>query len=658
MYLADLLASIPDMKSFVDARHEENSSLLSAVSGSPVEWSRSTVIALVALIVLWAVKVYSTWGAWGNLTVDSGHEMYVPALLAEGKVLYRDTWFMYGPGSAYLNSYLFRMFGVYLNVLYWAGCLCALGSAIFLYLAGMQLSSWVLGWASAAVLLLEAFEPSLFCFPLPYSFAAVYGCLIGCLFVWLILKSAASASRSWIFAAGTASALGLLMKPEFGIAAYVTLLILIGIRGFLRRSGKFVLRDIVAIVPGCLVCALTVRWMVGIAGAAFITQENIMSWPTSYFMETYGKRWLRGTGFSLGVADLSDALIRTIPLIVVWFLADWTLRWKRKDRLASLLRSALFILFVLGVSVLGVSDLRSFIKAPQHALEVILGRFFFPQDMMLYVAVATCISWWYFWRAPTAKSRLGISLLLTFTTILAFRILMGMGAEGHAIYYNGPVVLCFLFLARVMLYHVGCVKRLIFPAEVAICLSCLTVVFLHSRTMELTAKNYVPLKTQRGTIRVSQEMAIAYTEAIGFMVEKSALGEFVLSIPEDTSLYFLSSTYCPTRVYNFTPGSIAPGKMTEDTIREIEQKPVRYLLWSNRTFREYGVSVSVFGKDFDQPLGDYFRAHYCPLRRLAAVNESKQAWTAFVWQRKAERDWSQCITEDSLRERASTAQVR
>jgi len=37
------------------------------------------------LVVLWAVKVYTTWAAWGDLTIDSGHEMYVPWILAEGK---------------------------------------------------------------------------------------------------------------------------------------------------------------------------------------------------------------------------------------------------------------------------------------------------------------------------------------------------------------------------------------------------------------------------------------------------------------------------------------------------------------------------------------------------------------------------------------------
>src|SRR6478736_7200713 len=99
----------------------------------PTIWNRTTYIALLMLIVLWAVKVYTTWAAWGNLTIDSGHELYIPALLAEGKQLYRDVWFMYGPAAPYFTSYLFRLFGVHLNVLYWAGSLSALGSAIFLF---------------------------------------------------------------------------------------------------------------------------------------------------------------------------------------------------------------------------------------------------------------------------------------------------------------------------------------------------------------------------------------------------------------------------------------------------------------------------------------------------------------------------------------------
>src|SRR4029077_926969 len=125
------------------------------------------------------------------------------------------------------------------------------------------------------------------------------------------------------------------------------------------------------------------------------------------------------------------------------------------------------------------------------------------------------------------------------------------------------------------------------------------------------AKDFVPLTTERGTIRVPKHLAENYKAAIEFMKEKASLGESVLSVPEDTSLYFLSGTYCPTRVFSFTPGIVAPGRMTDDMIREIDRKPVDYLLWSNRAFPEFGVPV--FGKDFDREVGDYLKSHYRPV---------------------------------------------
>ena len=109
-------------------------------AGTEAFWNFSTLFALFTLVALWVVKLYTTWGAWGNLTIDSGHELYVPAMLAQGKQLYRDLWFPFGPDAPYFTCYLFRLFGARLNVLYWAGSLSALGSAIFLYLTGKRLS--------------------------------------------------------------------------------------------------------------------------------------------------------------------------------------------------------------------------------------------------------------------------------------------------------------------------------------------------------------------------------------------------------------------------------------------------------------------------------------------------------------------------------------
>lgn len=592
--------------------------------GTPNRWNLTTGAALVSLFLLWGWQVYSTWGAWGNLTIDSGHEMYIPALLAQGKMLYRDVWFNFGPLAPYFNSYLFRLFGIHLSVLYWAGSLAALGGAVFLYVAGMELSAWPIGWTAGAVMLIEGFQPSLFCFPLPYSFAALYGCLIACLSLYLFIKATASSGWGWLFAAGTAAAIALLLKPEFGMACYLMLIMLIVIRGLEKKLAKPILQDIAAILPGIVICAATVLWMVSIRGVEFMTQENIDNWPTSFFMKNYASKLLQGNGFSITPASLTDALIRSLFPAACLLELYCVFKWKRRDARATVMKVILF------------GGLAIWYKFMQLNPQTALASLVFPRDMVFYVLVAAVWSWWMFWRRKSSNPQdVIIPLILTFSGLQAFRIMFRMMPAEYPIYYNGPVVLCFLLLVLVLIRKSIRTPAVIWTLESVFCLACLASAGLYTHQIRYVAKSYLPLTTDRGTILVSPHMKESYLTAISFMKEKAALGEYVLSVPEDTSLYFLSDTYCPTRVFMFLPGIMAPGKMTAELIKEIESKDVRYLLWSNRLFWEYGAPI--FGRDFDRQIGDYFRSHYHRVGPLTPNTGSFADWTVTVWERNDEQ---------------------
>jgi hypothetical protein len=599
---------------------------------SSTRWTAVTWAGLAALAVLWGWEFYSTWAAWGNLTIDSGHEMYVPAMLAQEKKLYRDVWFLYGPAAPYFNSWLFRIFGPRLNVLYWAGSLSALGTAIFLYLAGVRLSLWHAGWTAGAVVLLEAFEPSLFCFPLPYSYSTVYACLVTCFFVWAVIEASRSGGWMWMFGAGTAAAAALLLKMEFGVACYATLALMLAARCLSERTWRPLGTGIAASLPGVAGCALVIRWMVSIAGVEFITQENIMSWPTSYFMRTYGKMWLATTGFTMSSSVIEDIVSRAVPLAGAAMLVWAMLWWKRSDAMSNVLRGALALCLL---TLLLRRHFNSF-RELEPAVRDIFAALFFPRDMVLYVAAAAPVAWWRFLRRPGAQQALATALVLSCSALVAFRILTGMEASKYPIYYNGPVVLSFLAVAFQLIPRAGHTRRFVFMGELAICLGCLTAVFGWTRLQESYGKYYVALKTERGTIRTSKDKAENYEAAIRFMKEKASQGEYVLSVPEDTSLYFLSETECPTRLFAFTPGALVPGKMTEETIRQMEQKHVRYLIWSNRIFPEYGAPV--FGVDFDREFGEYLKSHYRPIGRLLPRTPFLWEWTAVKWERKNEQE--------------------
>src|SRR4029077_15940476 len=190
--------------------------LLSEPLGPPAPWNRTTYIGLLTLVILWAARMYATWATWGSLTIDSGHEMYVPLVISEGKTLYRDIWYMHGPLAPYFNSFLYRLFGVHLNVLYWAGSLTALACAVLLYFTGMALSSWLVGWTVGAVLLIQAFDPGIFNFAFPYSYDTAYGSLSACVFLWFAIRAIRSRRGWWTLGAGSAAGAALLCKIEMG----------------------------------------------------------------------------------------------------------------------------------------------------------------------------------------------------------------------------------------------------------------------------------------------------------------------------------------------------------------------------------------------------------------------------------------------------------
>jgi hypothetical protein len=602
-------------------------SCVSDLTASPAPWDRNTVAALLALVLLWAARVYATWATWGNLSVDTGHEMYVPALLAEGKVLYRDVWFGFPPLAPYFNAALFRVFGMHLSVLYWAGSLAALGCAVLLFLAGKRLSSPLAGWTAGAVILMEAFHAWHFSFPLPYGFAAVYGCLAACLFLWCAVHACGSADWRWMFGAGTAAAVALLLKVEIGAACYITFFLLLAARGLRERSWKRAATDLAAGLPGMLACAMVLLWMVSLRGLTFLIRENLAAtWPGSFLMKTYARIWLENTGLAFTTEAFLQSAVRTLFFAGV-ALEAYLLFWRKRFTARSIFVQVALFAALLAYFVFALHG---------RALET-LAAVFFPQDMVLYVAIAALPACWRVLRQDDGNRGLAMAALLTFAGLLAVRTLMKTNPWGYSIYYNGPAVLSFLILARPIIPRAGRSRRTILRGELLLCLGCLVVAAAYSVRFAADRSDRVPLATERGTILVPNQVANSYRAGIALMKEEAARGGMVLSVPEDTSLYFLSGTQSPTRLFLFVPGVLAPGKMTDDVIREIEQKPVRYLLWSNRSFPDYGVPR--FGTDFDQALGDYLVSKY--LRVGPLIPDADLDWQLrfTLWERKPEPSW-------------------
>src|SRR5262245_3661113 len=98
---------------------------------------RGIAAGVILLVLVCAIWAFWNWGTWGDLSTDCGREVYVSLVIKNGGTLYRDVWYPFGPLPPYANAALYRWFGVSIFVPYVVGAICALGSAVFIFLSGI-----------------------------------------------------------------------------------------------------------------------------------------------------------------------------------------------------------------------------------------------------------------------------------------------------------------------------------------------------------------------------------------------------------------------------------------------------------------------------------------------------------------------------------------
>src|SRR5258708_16616853 len=138
-------------------------------------WIARAVIVSVAGALAWY-----TWGHWGDFQIDNGRELYVPAEILKGKLLFRDLWYMYGPLAPYLKALLFRIFGVHLTVLFIFGLTLTIVAALVTFEIARQFHlGLVTSMVPSLFFLVEAFYPFIGIFVVPYSYASSLPSFLG-----------------------------------------------------------------------------------------------------------------------------------------------------------------------------------------------------------------------------------------------------------------------------------------------------------------------------------------------------------------------------------------------------------------------------------------------------------------------------------------------
>ncbi len=170
------------------------------------------------------------WLRWPDLMIDYGAQLYLPWQIAEGRVFYRDLFYLYGPLSSHAHALLFLMFGTSFRVLVWFNLLliAVLSGVIFILFRRIAdaLTASLCTLSFVVVFALAQYQGGgNFNFVAPYNYELTHGVFLGFVTLFLFHSYVERPSVRILIALGFLTGLVFLTKPEAFLALFAAMIV-------------------------------------------------------------------------------------------------------------------------------------------------------------------------------------------------------------------------------------------------------------------------------------------------------------------------------------------------------------------------------------------------------------------------------------------------
>ena len=555
-------------------------------------WIARAIIVGVAAALAWY-----TWGHWGDFQVDNGRELYVPAEILKGKLLFRDLWYMYGPLAPYLKALLFWIFGVQLTVLYIFGLTLAIGTALITFEIGRRFGLGLVGSAVPSLFfLIESFYPTIRNFIFPYSYAASLAAFLGVGCLYFVIRHASDMRMLHLGLAAVLAGLVVLTKQEFGIACLVLLGFEIAAGYWIRRSLPEMLRNTALCFAGLLPAVAGYGWFVWKLSARFIFFENWIQTPGTYFMRTFGKITIPSQGLRFVPSELLESAGYTILCLAVWAFFACVVVVAVKE-LGLVTRPSVAWCGVTVLSPMWIAAI-SFLVYPwgRGFFIASMTQSIFPKGIFFLVIFFTIHALWKLAKEPQNGMVLQEAGLGIYAGLIGLRQMMTLRPIiwDCAVFFNGPAFLVFVILLyRIISWASRSLNARRRNFVVGTMLTA-EVVMLYALFFPIPQMLSTRLVTGNGSFYTRPDVAALFPQIISFMKTHTRNGKDILVLPEPASLYVFAGMDAPSRMYGLVPGYVAPDQ-EQEYIDEVTSNHVRYILIANRRTVEYGVQAFADG---------------------------------------------------------------
>lgn len=558
--------------------------------------------AVLVLLILFAVMSAVSWQMWANPVIDGGREMNAPLRLLRGETIYSQVYYLYGPVAPLFNAFLYKLLGIHLNTLYAAGMAGSLLLVLLIFhLARGFMSTVESLLAAAAVLLLCIFKQAgniVF----PYSYAALYGTLLGTFALAAQIDFLRSNRSVSLIAGGALSGLALCCKMEFGFAAIASLLTAVIVTQPQQRART--------------------AW-IGLASTAvvplFIYGLLLTKIPAeSLIKDTF---MLPGT--------IPAELVYYNKLVLGWNYPGQTLR-ELISALALLCGLAGFLALI-GIRMAGGSILSARSARPVRRFwwmtgigfglilaHIMFFRTHWDMNPLRALPVLFLIMIGYYVRKRSGISNTDVSahallLVSVYSLVVLARVIVrvpGGGGYGGGLLPVPLMLFVYMATAEFPIFAMPVKAERYRRRAVAVLLSVGLLATVGVLVFRLTHNSYTWLHTSRGDLRQPPSITLAMSQTLDLLARNSSAGDYVLALPEGSSLNFLAERPAPLRYEVVTPGFLSEAE-EQRAIRTVQEKNVEFVLLLNRPTSEFGPGA--IGRDYCRTLMGWIEENYSPV---------------------------------------------
>jgi len=454
------------------------------------------------LFFIWIIlflAIIPTYAHHGHLLIDCGREVYYPTQILSGEILYKDIFNIYGPFSYIFNAFLFKVFGISLNVLYIAGCVCAFCIVSLIYTISKQFLSRFLSFAIAIfTIAIGVLNLNLFNFIFPYSYAMLYGFVTFLASAWLLFKYQQNPEKIYsLYLSAFFAGVCITSKYEFLPYLLVILYAVLKIKPLKLKQYYFTILSLVFMPIFCfgILFLQGLEWK-DLVLTALTIKRMAQSETLRYFYHMQGVYFNKRT---FGVL-----ILNFIKTIIPLGLLIWGFAIKKRSFSISLIIFALFLI------IFSINP-ASFVFLPIFAFILVLVSFkALKENPKLLILVLSCITidLKVFWGLATLNYGVFFAsfLLITVLAVITKRF------ENENINQNA-LGIYFLVVSAILGWQ---------------------------NLTSLNIKNN-PIKSERGQIYSSKELASSTQDLINYINKTTQKTDTVVIFPEGPFINFLTN---------------------------------------------------------------------------------------------------------------------